>query len=437
MIKIVNASDYKAPGRPRGLSRPEVAAAVSEIINDIILRGDEAVRELTEKFDGCRIDDFEIPGSVLEAAVHETGPELIDVMERAARNIETFHRNQIRQGFVITPGDGAVLGQRLLPVSRAGIYIPGGTAAYPSCVLMDCIPAKLAGVGEIILATPPDRNGAINPAILAAAKIAGVDRVLSIGGAQAIAALAYGTETIPRVDKIVGAGNAYVAEAKRQVFGVVGIDMIAGPSDILIIADNSADPDLLAADMLSQCEHGADSAAILITESKELASKVGEEITEQIGKLPRAAAAGDSIDRNGIIIVAESLKQAFDISNELAPEHLEIFLKEPFSYLGMVNNAGAVFLGSNTPVAVGDYYAGPANTIPTSGTARFSSPLSVDDFIKKSSFTYYSSGALREYGGDIMAFARKEGLEAHALAVERRLTKQGDSILDVDDTFRL
>jgi len=295
---------------------------------------------------------------------------------------------------------------------------------------MNCIPARLAGVGEIILATPPGRDGRVSPPVLAAAKIAGVDRVFSVGGAQAIAALAYGTETIPRVDKIVGAGNAYVAEAKRQVFGVVGIDMIAGPSDILIIADGAADPALVAADMLSQCEHGADSAAVLITDSSELASKVSKEITDQLDGLPRAEAARDSVDRNGIIIVAGSVSQAFDISNELAPEHLEIFLKEPFSYLGMAKNAGAVFLGPNTPVAAGDYYAGPANTIPTSGAARFSSPLSVDDFIKKSSFTYYSPGALRGSGDDITMFARKEGLEAHALSVERRLAEQGEKKTD-------
>jgi len=424
MIKILKANEYMRRGGLREISRPEIVAAVSEIINEVINRGDAALRELTEKFDGCRIDDFEIPKTMIEASARGVGPEFTGVMERAAKNIEAFHRNQVRQGFVMTQGDGAVLGQRILPVGRAGVYIPGGTAAYPSCLLMSCIPAKLAGVGEIILVTPPSRDGSVNASILAAAKIAGVDRVYSVGGAQAIAALAYGTETIPRADKIVGAGNVYVAEAKRQVFGIVGIDMLAGPSDVLIIADDRADPALVAADMLSQCEHGADSIAVLVTDSGRLAVRVRQEITEQLAGLPRGAASRESVERNGGIIVADSLEQAFDIANELAPEHLEIFLEEPFSYLDMVRNAGAVFVGKYSPVAAGDYYAGPNNTIPTSGTARFASPLSVDDFIKKSSFTYYPAGALRKSGDDIMAFARKEGLEAHALSVGRRMATQ-------------
>jgi len=317
------------------------------------------------------------------------------------------------------------MGQRILPLGRVGVYTPGGTAAYPSCLLMNCIPAKLAGVSEIILTTPPSKDGGVNVSILAAAKIAGVDKVYNIGGAQAIAALAYGTNTIPRVDKIVGAGNAFVAEAKRQVFGAVGIDLIAGPSDILIIADEKANPVLVAADMLSQCEHGADSIAVLVTDSAALAENVSHEIEAQLVSLPREIIARESIDRNGRIIVADSLDRSFEIANELAPEHLEIFLGEPFKYLDLVKNAGSVFLGGNTPEALGDYYAGPNNTIPTSGTARFSSPLSVDDFVRKSSFTYYTREALEKAGDDIVKFAEAEGLAAHALSVSRRMAAQG------------
>ena len=421
MIRVLGAGEYTAQQKTGNTAPAEVAAAVSCIIADVIRRGDDALRELTEKFDGCLIESFEVPAAEIDAAAREVGTDFIGVMERAAENIERFHRSQIRQGYTITKDDGVVLGQRILPVGRVGIYIPGGTAAYPSCLLMNSIPAKLAGVEEIILVTPPSGDGRVNPAILAAAKIAGVDRVFSIGGAQAIAALAYGTATIPRVDKIVGAGNAYVAEAKRQVFGVVGIDMIAGPSDILVIADDNADPVLVAADMLSQCEHGADSAAVLITDSAGLAERVSLEIETQLTEFERGAIARESIERNGRIIIAGSLEQVFQISNELAPEHLEIFLDEPFSYLDSVKNAGSVFLGKNTPEALGDYYAGPNNTLPTSGTARFSSPLSVDDFIRKSSFTYYTADALQKVGGDIVMFAKREGLAAHALSVSRRL----------------
>ena len=422
MIQIFKSSEFKAERTIQNTVPETVVSSVKEIIAGVISRGDIALREYTEKFDGCAIDAFEVPVAAIEAAVRETGEEFIGVMERAARNIEAFHRNQIRQGFIMTPGDGIVLGQRILPLERVGIYIPGGTAAYPSCLLMNCIPAKLAGVSEIILATPPSKSGGVNTAILAAAKIAGVSRVFSIGGAQAIAALAYGTQSVPRVDKVVGAGNAYVAEAKRQVFGVVGIDMIAGPSDILVIADNNANPYLVAADMLSQCEHGADSIAVLLTDSEKLASEVRGAIEEQLEALPRKDVARESVERNGKIVVAESIEQAFMISNELAPEHLEIFLGEPFLYLDRVRNAGSVFLGGNTPEALGDYYAGPNNTIPTSGTARFSSPLSVDDFVKKSSFTYYSADSLRKAGNDIVEFAHKEGLTAHALSVSHRMT---------------
>jgi len=427
MIKILRSCEFIAARTARktvaAAASSTVAATVAEIIAGVIERGDAALREYTEKFDGCLPDGFEVPESALDAALREVGPGFAGVIERAAKNIGDFHRRQIREGFVMTPGGGVVLGQRVLPLERVGIYIPGGTAAYPSSVLMNCIPAKIAGVGEIILATPPSRDGGVNAGILAAAKIAGADRVFSIGGAQAIAALAYGTETVPRVDKITGPGNAYVAEAKRQVFGAVGIDMIAGPSDILVIADDNADPALVAADMLSQSEHGVDSAAVLITDSAELAGKVGAEIEAQLSQLPRGNIAREAVTGQGMIIIADSLDQAFEISNELAPEHLEVFLNEPFMFLDKVKNAGSVFLGRNTPEALGDYYAGPNHTLPTSGTARFSSPLSVDDFVKKSSFTYYTAEALLGVGGDIIEFAEKEGLAAHAMSIAKRIKK--------------
>jgi histidinol dehydrogenase len=362
-------------------------------------------------------------------------------MERAARNIENYHRHQIREGFVLhverqdeqekqgeqeeTKGEkerndiehDIILGQRITPIERVGIHIPGFTAALPSSLLMGCIPAKLAGVSEVIIVTPPRKDKSVNPVILAAAKIAGADRVLSIAGAQAIAALAYGTQKIPAVDKITGAGNAYVAEAKRQVYGIVGIDMIAGPSDVLIIADSKAEPEFVAADMLSQCEHGEDSIAILITDSLDLANEVSAEIETQLETLPREEFARKSVDNNGKIIITESIEQAFEISNKLAPEHLEIFLPEPMKYLDKIKNAGSVFLGKHTPEALGDYYAGPNNTLPTLGTARFSSPLSVDDFVKRSSFTYYSQEALQNAADDVVKFAKLEDLQAHARSV--------------------
>ena len=420
MIKIIKSADFKPERAKKNAAPAAITASVAAIIADVIERGDAALREYTEKFDGCMLDNFELPQSALDAAIKKTDPEFIAVMERAAGNIEDFHRRQIREGFIMTPGNGVTLGQRIIPLRRVGLYIPGGTASYPSSVLMNCIPAKLAGVSEIIIATPPSRDNRENTGILAAAKIAGADRVFTIGGAQAIAALAYGTETVPKVDKITGPGNAYVAEAKRQVFGAVGIDMIAGPSDILVIADEKADPDLVAADMLSQCEHGGDSSAILITNSEELAGKVGIEIEKQLTKLPREKTAREAVDNYGKIIITESLERAFEISNDLAPEHLEIFLDEPFEYLEKVKNAGSVFLGKNTPEALGDYYAGPNHTLPTSGTSRFSSPLSVDDFVKKSSFTHYTDEALCRAGNDIACFAEKEGLIAHAQSVLKR-----------------
>ena len=421
MINIISAGDFKT-GRTGGKPvSTEITAVVAGIITNVKKHGDAALREYTWEFDGCEPDEFELPRSALDNAVRAVGPEFTGILERAAENIKNFHRRQIRNDFVMTPAEGIVLGQRVQPLSRVGVYVPGGTAAYPSSVLMNVIPAKLAGVGEIIMATPPARDGRDNAGILAAAKLAGVDRVFTIGGAQAIAALAFGTETIPRVEKITGPGNAYVAEAKRQVFGAVGIDMIAGPSDILVIADDNADPALVAADMLSQCEHGEDSAAVLVTDSARLADRVSAQIDAQLEALPRRKTAGLAIEKNSRIIIADTIGQAFDISNEIAPEHLEIFLDDPIAHLEKVKNAGSVFLGKHAPEALGDYYAGPNHTLPTLGTARFSSPLSIDDFIKKSSFTYYTRDALRGAADDVIRFAENEGLNAHALSVSKRI----------------
>jgi len=420
MIKIVKSGEFDVARAARNAAPAEVASAVAEIIAEVIARGDAALREYTERFDGCAPDSFELAPSALDDALGEVSPEFLGAMERAAKNIEEFHRRQAEQGYMITRGEGVVLGQKVTPLERVGLYIPGGTAPYPSTVLMNCIPAKLAGVGEIIIATPPSKEGRVDAGILAAAKIAGADRVFTIGGAQAIAAMAYGTGTVPRVDKITGPGNAFVAEAKRQVFGAVGIDMIAGPSDVLVIADGGADPSHVAADMLSQCEHGADSPAILVTDSGELAEKVSMEIETQIKALPREAIARKAVDCHGRIIVAESLAQAFEISNGIAPEHLEVFLDDPLKYLGKVKNAGSVFLGKHAPEALGDYYAGPNHTLPTSGTARFSSPLSVNDFVKKTQYTYYTAEALRREADDVILFAESEGLAAHANSVRVR-----------------
>ena len=420
MIKILKYDEFCAAPVRKTPASPEVTAAVAEIIAQVIRRGDSAVLEYTQRFDGCELDRFEVSAEAIADAAAEIGAEFMGILRRAADNITEFHSRQVRQGFEFSPRDGVVLGQRVLPVERAGIYIPGGTAAYPSSVLMNAIPAKLAGVQEIIMVTPPSPGG-VDPAILAAASIAGVDRVFTIGGAQAIAALAYGTETIPRVDKITGPGNEYVAEAKRQVFGVVGIDMIAGPSDVLVIADGTGDPVLIAADMLSQCEHGPDSAAVLVTVCKRLAQAVSAEIETQLRELPREEAARAAVENHSKIILADSLPQAFEIANAIAPEHLEIFLDEPMQYLELVKNAGSVFLGRSAPEALGDYYAGPNHTLPTSGTARFSGPLSVDDFVRNSSFTYYTQSALQKIGADVVEFAEKEGLHAHAQSVAKRI----------------
>ena len=388
---------------------------------------DSALLRYARDFDHAELTAVEVPREAMEAAALGLDSGLRAVMEEAAANIRDFHRRQRRESFVVSEKDGVILGQKITPIEKVGLYIPGGTAAYPSSVLMNAIPAKLAGCREIVMVSPPTCGGDVNPAILAAAYIAGVDRVFRCGGAQAVAALAYGTETVPRVDKIVGPGNAYVAEAKRQVFGQVAIDMIAGPSEILIVADRTADPVWLAADMLSQAEHDRLATAILITDSAALAEKTAAELEAQLAVLPRREIAGASIEANGKIIVTDDLSEAVDIANEIAPEHLELCVERPFDWLGRVRNAGSVFLGHYCPEPLGDYLSGTNHTLPTMGTARFYSPLSVDDFIKKSQFSYYTREALEKDYRKVSRFAKEEGLTAHARAVDIRFEKEGET----------
>lgn len=398
----------------RSSSSKDVSSVVSSIIKDVQEKGDEALREYTKKLDGADIFEIEVSKEEIKAAADSMDSEFMRVLEKAASNIRKYHSKQVRNSFVMTEENGIVLGQKIVPVSVAGIYVPGGTAAYPSTVLMDTIPAKIAGCGSVIMVSPPGKDGKLNPAVLAAAYVAGVDRVFRVGGAQAIAALAYGTETIPRSDKIVGPGNIYVAEAKKQVSGVVSIDMIAGPSEILIIADGASSAKVVAADMLSQAEHDKNASAVLITDSESLAEEVRAELEVQLPLLPRYEIARASIDTNGKIIVVDSIEKAIEVSDRIAPEHLEVCVDNPFDYLDKIHNAGSVFLGRNCPEALGDYIAGPNHTLPTSGTARFSSPLSVDDFVKKYQFSYYTQSALASVADDVALFARREGLEAHA-----------------------
>ena len=347
-------------------------------------------------------------------------PMLVDILYRASERVAAFHQHQVRNSFLVNEEDGILMGQKIIPLERVGLYVPGGTAAYPSSVIMNCIPAKLAGVKEIVMVTPPGKDGKIPPNILAAARICGVNRVFRVGGAQAIAALAYGTESVPRVDKIVGPGNQFVAEAKKQVFGKVGIDMVAGPSEILVIADGKCDPRIVAADLLSQAEHDKNASAVLVTDSEALAVAVQAAIEEQLPKLRREEIARASIDTNGKIIVADNLDTAVEIANEIAPEHLEVCVDQPFDYLDKIKNAGSIFLGRNCPEALGDYFAGPNHTLPTSGTARFSSPLSVDDFVKKTQYTYYTRPALEKAQPTVSIFAKQEGLTAHARSIDIR-----------------
>ena len=422
MIRIMNYGQLpNSEIFSRVVPEVDVASVVKEIIANVRAGGDQAVLDYTRKLDKAELTSLEVTDGEVEEAFAIVEPKFLEILKKAAENIRGFHQKQVRTSFIISETEGVITGQKVTPIDKVGVYVPGGTAAYPSTVLMDTIPAKIAGCREIVMVTPPGKDGKVNPVILAAAKIAGVHRIFKVGGAQAVAALAYGTESIPRVDKIVGPGNAYVAEAKKQVFGQVSIDMIAGPSEILVVADGKSNPAHVAADLLSQAEHDKLASAVLVTDSQELAVAVQAELERQIPLLPRAEIARASIDRNGKIIVADTLKVVIDIANEIAPEHLELMVDNPFDYLDGIRNAGSIFMGRNCPEAVGDYFAGPNHTLPTSGTARFSNPLSVDDFVKKSQYTYYTADALARCGQDIAYFARKEGLEAHARSVTVRI----------------
>ena len=404
----------------RAVPAVNVEEIVSDIIADVRKRGDEALFDYTERFDKAKLSSLLVTREEIEEAKNKVEPKFLEILQSAAENIRKFHSRQVRNSFVINDEDGIVVGQKIIPVDKAGLYVPGGTAAYPSTVLMDSIPAKIAGVKEVVIVTPPGADGKINPVILAAASIAGVDKIFKVGGAQAIAALAYGTESVPKVDKIVGPGNAFVAEAKKQVFGKVSIDMIAGPSEILIVADGRSDPKHVAADLLSQAEHDKLASAVLVTDSNDFALAVSAELERQIPLLERSDIARASIDANGKIIVAKDITAAVEIANEIAPEHLELCVDNPFDLLDGIRHAGSVFMGRNCPEALGDYFAGPNHTLPTSGTARFASPLSVDDFVKKSQFTYYTKDALGRVADKVALFAHKEGLDAHARAATIR-----------------
>lgn len=391
----------------------DVSDIVTGIIENVKTNGDKALFEYCEKFDKATLTSLEVTEEEIEEAFNAVEPEFLRILRTAEENIRKFHEKQVRNSFIINEKNGVVTGQKITAIEKVGLYVPGGTAAYPSTVLMDSVPAKIAGCKEICIVTPPSKDGKVNPVILAAAKIAGVDRIFKVGGAQAVAALAYGTESVPKVDKIVGPGNAFVAEAKRQVFGMVSIDMIAGPSEILVLADGKSNPDFVAADLLSQAEHDKNASAVLVTDSMDLAQKVSASLEKQIPMLERAEIARVSIDNNGKIIVADNIMAGIEIANEIAPEHLELCLDNPFDYLDSVKHAGSIFMGRYCPEALGDYYAGPNHTLPTSGTARFSSALGVDDFVKKSQFTYYTESALKEVYKDVAFFANKEGLTAH------------------------
>ena len=403
----------------------DVEEVVDAIIADVRARGDAALRDYALRFDGARLEELEVSAQEMDQALADADPYFLDTLRMAAANIEAFHRRQLRDSFVMTEQDGVILGQKYTPVERAGVYVPGGTAAYPSTVLMDVIPARVAGVSEIVMVTPAGRDGRVAPAILAAAAVAGVTRIFKAGGAQAVAALAYGTESVPAVDKIVGPGNIYVATAKRKVYGKVGIDMIAGPSEILVLADGGCSPAWVAADLLSQAEHDRLASPVLVTDSEALALAVQAEVEAQLDALPRRDIARASVETGGKIILCGSLDQAVDVCNIIAPEHLELCVEDPFALLGRIKNAGSIFLGRNVPEALGDYFAGPNHTLPTSGTARFSSPLGVDDFVKRSSFIYYTREALGRVKERIAGFAEAEGLHAHARSVTIRYEEGG------------
>ena len=421
MIRILKESETK---REAIFAREDPVGSVEEPVREIIAqvraKGDEALKRYTKEFDGVDITSVEVGQGAIDEGFRMADPMLVDILYRASERVAAFHQHQVRNSFLVNEEDGILMGQKIIPLERVGLYVPGGTAAYPSSVIMNCIPAKLAGVKEIVMVTPPGKDGKIPPNILAAARICGVNRVFRVGGAQAIAALAYGTESVPRVDKIVGPGNQFVAEAKKQVFGKVGIDMVAGPSEILVIADGKCDPRIVAADLLSQAEHDKNASAVLVTDSEALAVAVQAAIEEQLPKLRREEIARASIDTNGKIIVADNLDTAVEIANEIAPEHLEVCVDQPFDYLDKIKNAGSIFLGRNCPEALGDYFAGPNHTLPTSDTARFSSPLSVDDFVKKTQYTYYTRPALEKAQPTVSIFAKQEGLTAHARSIDIR-----------------
>ena len=425
MIRIIQEKDLDLAEltAPRG-SSPDVAGVVSDILRAVRDGGDSALTALTERFDHVRLDRFEVTEQEMEDGLAAVEPEFFEILREAAENIRSYHVRQIRNNYVITEKDGVILGKVFRPIQKVGMYVPNGTAAYPSTVLMDLIPAKLAGCEEIVMVSPPDREGRIDPYILAAANVCGIQKTFKIGGAQAIAALAYGTESIPAVQKIIGPGNAYVAEAKKQVHGIVSTDTVAGPSEVLVIADDKNSPAVVAADMLAQAEHDVEASAMLITFSLCFAETVAAEIDAQLSTLPRREIASRSIEKNGKIIVADSLDRAFFIANEVAPEHLEICLDEPMQYLPLVRNAGSVFLGRFSPEPLGDYMAGPNHTLPTGGSAKFSSALSVDDFMTASQFTCYSEQALGDIADKIVRFARVEGLEGHARSILSRFQNE-------------
>lgn len=426
MIKIISYNNYDDIKKIQDRSEEdnsEIENIVFEILKDVRVNGDSGVIKYNKKFDNCDVENLELTKDAMEIGFNKTDREFIEILKEAKKNIESYHENQKKSGYLITEESGVVLGQRVTPIDRVGVYVPGGTASYPSSVLMNVIPAKIAGVKEIIMVTPPDKYGNINSDILTAAKIAGVDKIFKTGGAQAIGALAYGTETIPKVDKIVGPGNIFVATAKKMIFGKVDIDMVAGPSEILIIADGKANPLHTAVDLLSQAEHDKNSASYLITDDKNFAEKVKESLEIEIEKLSRNEIAREAIEKNGYIIVVENLEIAAEVSNYIAPEHLVINIKEPLSILSSIKHAGSIFLGAYSPEALGDYFAGPNHVLPTNGTARFSSGLSVDDFIKKSSIIYYNKSALEKVGDKIIKFANREGLEAHGKSISIRMER--------------
>ena len=428
MIKIIdidNASESDILTRDIKLESG-VENTVAEIIENVKTNGDSALLDYSEKFDGARPDSLVVSEDEITEAIRNVNPALLEVISSAKLNIENYHKKQVREGYRTREGVGMILGQKITPLKKVGVYVPGGTASYPSTVLMDVVPAKIAGVEEIVMTTPCGKDGKIAPAILAAAKIAGVDKVIKSGGAQAVAALCFGTESVPKVDKIVGPGNVFVATAKRMLFGLVDIDMIAGPSEILVVADENSNPKFVAADMLSQAEHDKLASAVLVTNSRDIAEKVALEIENQLSVLPREEIARASIEANGKIIIVENLYEAVDIANRIAPEHLELCVDDPFGMLDRVENAGSVFLGRSCPEALGDYLAGPNHTLPTSGTARFSSALSVENFIKKVQYIYYDEKALEYVKDSIEIFAEAEGLHGHAKSVTIRFEEDSN-----------